>query len=607
MKPVAIELKIDNIDVPSPVIESFTLSQAISDHHHFNIELRRKPELEDAFGKTMEANASAWLSKTINLKFTSADKNIDDPGEVRFTGVITVVNFSSSVDSLGSINIKGYSPTIMLDLNKIYRVWCEMTSNEIINAFVADEGLPNANIAASGGTTLPGFLAYGDTPFQILKYLADFEGWWAYYDGLNYNVVNDLPDDKVELKANDLDLFTIELDSSRLKNVTGTAFEYVQGSWFQANSQNPAQSGLPLGKTVGAADKISESQEMIVPPHNPISQQDLDQKVQIAQKISYAKILKSLGKTDKLGLIPGKGMKVDWKPKKRVAESRREEGFDGLYLITSVEHRYKDAKYECDFKCVARDLAFPYYNLRDLPEQILETAQVTEVSDPEGNKLGRVKVSFQWDTEGAEGMASPLIRVCQTQAGTDGGSWILPEIGEDVVVSIRGRHLENALIIGSVYKGSLPPRDEMYTDDNTVKSIYTKAGNEITISDKAGEEKITIKAKDDTCSVIIDAKDGSEKISMAVKSESASIVMDGGSEKISVVSKGTKIDIDGGGKAIKLETDGSIVLKANEITLEAGSALNLKSNGNAALKPAANLDLQAGAIVKVQGSLIQLN
>jgi type VI secretion system secreted protein VgrG len=609
MKPVKIELKIDNKDVPSPTIESLELNQLIGGHHFFNIELRRKPELEQAFGKSMEANVDAWLSKTMSLKISAADKSFDDPGEVRFLGIVTAVNFSSKVDSLGNICIKGFSPTIMLDLNRIYRVWCDMSANDIMNSLISDEGLPNANMQATGGTTLPGFLAHNDTPFEILKYLADFEGWWLFYDGLNFNVANDLPDDNLDLKANDLDSFMVELDATRLKGVTGAAFEYVQGNWFQASSPNPSQSGQPLGKAAGSAGKVTESQEMLVVPHNPLSQQDLDQRVQIIQKKSYARLLKSTGKTDKLGLIPGKCLKVDWKPKKAVTESRREEGFDGLYLIVNTVHSYKDAKYECDFKCVVRDLAFPAYDTRQLPAQLFETGRVTEVSDPEGNKLARVKVRFSWDSENADGMESPLLRVCQLQAGADNGSWIIPEVGESVIVSIRGRHLENALVIGSVFDGSGLPRDDVYTDDNMIKSIYTKSGNEITIVDTAGEEKITLKAKSDTCTVIMDATDGGEKVSVTVNSEGAKMVLDGssGGEKVSISSNDAKLTIDGSGRAISLETDGTIKLKANEIKIEAGATLDLKSNGTAKLNPATNLDLQAGAVVKVQGALIQLN
>ena len=95
-----IELKIDNKAVPSPVVELFILRQVLGDHHSFEIELRRRPELESAFGKSLEANLSAWLSKTINVKISPGDSSIGDSGDIRFIGVITEVNFTSKVESL---------------------------------------------------------------------------------------------------------------------------------------------------------------------------------------------------------------------------------------------------------------------------------------------------------------------------------------------------------------------------------------------------------------------------------------------------------------------------------------------------------------------------
>ncbi|MCD6162283.1 MAG: hypothetical protein J7K40_07705 [candidate division Zixibacteria bacterium] len=615
MKSVKVELKIDNKDVPSPVVESIDLHQVLGNHHEFTLELRRRHELEQIYGSSLEENASAWLSKTISIKFTAADKSDDDADEVRFIGIISAVNFSSSVDSLGNIIIKGYSPTIMMDINKMYRTWLDLSSGDIINSLVADENLPNSNVTASGGTTHPGLLAYGDTPYQMLNYIAVLEGWWAYYDGLNFNVVEDLPDESIELKANNLEKFTVELDTTRLKSIDSSAFDYIKGSLLQASSPNPAQSSLPLGKIAGESEKLSKSQEKIVMPHNPISQQDIDQKVQKALKQSYAKLVKSNGKTSHLGLHSGKCLKVKWVPKAKVTESRGEEGFDGLYLLTRVKHHYKDGKYDCEFNCVARDLACPYCTVNQLPAHLTEQAWVVDIDDPEGKKLGRAKVCFPWDIQGAENVESPFIRVCQPQAGSDDngshGNWLMPELGDNVMVAIRGRHLENAFILGSVYEGSQPPKDDVYHNENMVKAIYTKSGNEIMIKDDKDAEQIAIKTKGDSCSMIMDASKDAEKYSVAVKTDGAKLVLDGkgGSEKISMETKGSSctISLDASKKAITIEAGTALTLKADKINIEAGKELNMKSNGKLVQKAAAAMDINASGNVVVKGAVIQLN
>ncbi|UCE67674.1 MAG: hypothetical protein JSU85_06620 [Candidatus Zixiibacteriota bacterium] len=615
MVPSKIELMIDNRDVPGPVVESFVLEQALGNHHHFKIELRRRAELEKVFGKTMEDNLNAWLSKTVSVKITHAEGSSADPGELRFIGIITEINFTSKVNSLGNIFIVGYSPSIILDLNKMYHIWCDTGSSDIINQLVSNEGLPNADISASGGISHPGFLAYNDTAFQVIKYLSGFEGWWMYYDGLSFHVAQDLPDDKIELKANHLDSFTVEVDSTKLKDLSGSAFEYKQGSWFSSNAPNLNPSSIPLGKAASDAPRLSSIRESVLLQHNPVSQKDLDQQLETISKKSNAGLLRSRGTTDRFGLTPGKGLTISWKPKKQVTESRREEGFNGLYLLVKVEHKYKDAKYSCDFKAVARDLANPYYQDDSFPKSLIERAWVTDVSDSEKNKLGAVRVRFDWKPEGADGIESPFVRVCQLQAGADGGethgTWLLPEVGDGVLVSIRGRHLENAAVIGSLYDGSHQPRKDMYTDDNTVKAISTKSGNEILFNDTEDKEQLIMKAKGGACSIQMDSSKNSEKISLAVQKDGASIVMDGasGSEQISFASKGSacSISMSGSKRSVKIETDGSIILKANEITLDAKTGLNLKSQAQLKQKAGATMEIDGGATLTIKGGLVKIN
>ena len=188
----------------------------------------------------------------------------------------------------------------------------------------------------------------------------------------------------------------------------------------------------------------------------------------------------------------------------------------------------------------------------------------------------------------------------------------MPEVGDGVLVSIRGRHLENAAVIGSLYDGSHLPRDEMYSEDNMIKALYTKAGNEIIIKDAPGEEQIMVKAKHDTCTFTMDSSD-KETISMAVNSDGASFVMEGksGSEKITLSSGGSTCEIamDGSssGGSIKIESQKSITLKANEINLEANSALNIKSSARMTQEASATFDIKSSGTLTVKGSLVQIN
>lgn len=604
MKPAIIELKIDNKDVPKTAIEAFLLDQKLGAHHTFIIELRRKPELENAFGNTMESNLQTWLSKTISIKIISGDKSAGDSGEVKFIGTITSVDFESSVTSLGIIRIRGFSPTIMMDIATMHRIFRDLSSADIIHNLINCEGLPNANVTVSGGIIHSGLLAFGETAYQMLNYLASLEGWWAYYDGLNFNVVKDFPNTNIELKANQLGSFSVELDATRKKEYATRSFEFLKGNWFQSNNPSPTASGLPLGKTAGSASPLSKSKEKIILPLNLNSQKQADQSVETTFRQTYARLLRAVGSTDRLGIIPGKSLKLKWEIAHKQTESRSEESLSGVYLIVGAKHSYADGKYYCDFTCVARDLAFPYYEISEFPEQIIEIGTVTDNNDPE--KLGRIKVRFDWDS--SDDSQSPFLRLCTPHAGgTPHGLWFIPEINDRVAVSIRGRHLENAMAIGSVHDGSLKPRGDLPGQDNYNKSILTKAGNEILLKDEKDKEQITIKAKGGLCQMIYDAANGNENIKIDVK-DSATISLDGkGKVAIQTSNSSCKISMDSSTPGITLESaQGTIDLKAMNINIEGSAGIKLKSNGPISEEAAANYTIQ-GAMVEVKGGMIKLN
>ncbi len=604
MKPAIIELKIDNKDVPKVAIEAFLLDQKLGTHHSFIIELRRKPELENAFGKTMESNLQTWLSKTLSIKIISGDKSAGDSGEVRFIGTITSVDFESSVSSLGIIRIRGFSPTIMMDIAAMHRIFHDSSSADIIHKLINDEGLPNANVTVSGGVVHSGLLAYGETAYQMLNYLANLEGWWAYYDGLNFNVVKDFPNSNIELKANQLGSFSVELDATRKKDYAIRSFEFLKGNWFQSNSPKPSTSGMALGKTAGAAAPISNSKEKIILPINLGSQKHADQSVETTFRQTYARLLHAVGSTDRIGIIPGKSLKLKWEVAHKQTESRSEESLSGVYLIVGAKHSYADGKYYCDFTCVARDLAYPYYQINEFPEQIIEIGTVTDNNDPEN--LGRIKVRFDWDTN--DDSESPFLRLCTPHAGgTPHGLWFIPELNDRVVVSIRGRHLENAVAIGSVHDGSLKPRGDLPSQDNNNKSILTRAGNEILFKDDKDKEQIIIKAKNGQCQMTYDAANGSENIKIDVK-DSATISLDGkGKVAIQTSNSSCKISMDSAAPGITIEsTQGTIDLKAMNINIEGSAGIKIKSNGPISEEAAANYTIQ-GAMVEVKGGLIKLN
>jgi hypothetical protein len=87
--------------------------------------------------------------------------------------------------------------------------------------------------------------------------------------------------------------------------------------------------------------------------------------------------------------------------------------------------------------------------------------------------------------------------------------------------------------------------------------------------------------------------------------------MDGasGKEQISFASKGSACNIvmSGSKKSVKIKSSGSIILEANEITLDATTAINIKSKAQIKQKAGAKMDIDGGAMLIVKGGLVKIN
>ena len=114
----------------------------------------------------------------------------------------------------------------------------------------------------------------------------------------------------------------------------------------------------------------------------------------------------------------------------------------------------------------------------------------TNNKDPEG--LGRVKVKFPWLADSEE---SYWARVCQFMTGGGRGMWILPEVGDEVLVSFEHGDIHHPYVIGSLWNGvDRPPSDSGFNEDgkNNIRMFQSRFGHQVIFDDTAGGEKIRL-------------------------------------------------------------------------------------------------------------------
>ncbi len=193
---------------------------------------------------------------------------------------------------------------------------------------------------------------------------------------------------------------------------------------------------------------------------------------------------------------------------------------------------------------------------------------VTNNKDPQG--MGRVKVRFPWREHQDE---SYWARIATLMAGKDRGSFVLPEVGDEVLVAFEREDIRHPYVVGGLWNGQDKPPETNSDGKNNIRKIKSRSGHEIIFNDdhEARKEKVEIHTKAGH-KVVLDDAAGSEKIEVRDKSGSNFIV------------------IDSVQNSITIESTAQLKIKSQKIDIEAGATMTLKASGALTIQ---------GAIVKI--------
>jgi phage baseplate assembly protein V len=181
--------------------------------------------------------------------------------------------------------------------------------------------------------------------------------------------------------------------------------------------------------------------------------------------------------------------------------------------------------------------------------------------------LGRVQLRLPW-LPGYQ----PWARVAVLSAGSNRGSYFIPQTGDEVLVAFNHGDVREPFVVGSLWNGQDQPPRTGTNDPVSARVIRTPAGHEIELDDT--EQSISIvSATGQTIS--IDA----QKIELSAGS---------GAAKLTLTTAG-EVTIEG--TTIQLKATGTLQIK--------GTTLDLSADANATLK--------GGGVCTIQGSLVQIN
>ncbi|HEY1278384.1 MAG TPA: VgrG-related protein [Acidimicrobiales bacterium] len=254
--------------------------------------------------------------------------------------------------------------------------------------------------------------------------------------------------------------------------------------------------------------------------------------------------------------------------------------FDGKYVLTGSRHRY-DAEegYTTSFTISGRqERSLLGLVAGDGPSGRISgvvPGVVDDVDDPD--QQGRVRLRFPWM---ADQYVSDWSRVAHAGAGADRGFFILPEVGDEVVVSFDQGDVRRPFVLGGLYNG----QDKAKTGPAPFLDGSSHAVNNRLFTSRAGHQLVFIDASDH-CGVVVSTGDGGIEVRL-----------DQARSTVEVRSSGdVTVTADG---ATKIRTKGAFEVSAQSIKLEA--------QGDASLE-GAQVSIQGSGPVKVAGQPIQLN
>lgn len=118
-------------------------------------------------------------------------------------------------------------------------------------------------------------------------------------------------------------------------------------------------------------------------------------------------------------------------------------------------------------------------------------ALVTKIDDPEG--LGRIEVCLSWSPDSDNEEYRAWARIATLMAGSNRGSWFIPDVGDEVLISFESGDPRHPYVLGGLWNGADTPHESMESGEkNNIKSIRSRNGVKITIDDNDGQESLAL-------------------------------------------------------------------------------------------------------------------
>lgn len=267
--------------------------------------------------------------------------------------------------------------------------------------------------------------------------------------------------------------------------------------------------------------------------------------------------------------------------------------FSGTYLVTSAVHTFTPHDdYQVQFRVEgSRSRGFGDLLNGDngLPGQQrsgglwsgVVPALVTNNTDEED--IGRVKVKFPWLNDDLESTWARLVGV--GGANESGIQWY-PQVNDEVLIAFDNGDFNRPYVIGSMWNGTdKAPHtaSEATMDGDDIRIIKTPAGHLIRFTDKEGSEMIEIMDKD----------------------AENTITFDTSSQELTITTTG-KMNLEAADN-ITIKSDADIVIDAGGDVKVDGSNIKLNASAKMEAKGSSSAEVSSSGTMTVKGATVKIN
>ena len=558
--------------------KNFKLKQSAITHHSFELVLPHNA-LKEVENYQLE-NAQKFLGKRITVVFRY--KDVLDSPERTFVGVVTEVGFSQKQGSLGDIELKGFSPTILLDAaphTQSFGGTQPISLNSIVDNVIKqgiNKGQYDYRVDSVFGN-IPYTAQYDETHYNYLCRMAEAYGEQFFYDGevLHFGK---LPPQEKPIKL----MYRSNINDVKIKMKA----QHVKPTFYGYNSSNDEKlttGDTPIKHKSDIADRsyVRGEKAFFTPslqlaPIRAISSMDIKSVQKGATGSKAVDVFITSGTTTVPFLYPGCVADIEM----RKQDSNKTSYFTKL-MITEMVHEVSGiGYYNGYFEAIAADTGFLPRPEFEMPRAEAQIAKV--VSNTDSKNQGRVQVQFDWQS-GQD--YTEFIRVMTPDAGSsekvgkNRGFMSIPEVGDQVMVSFIHQHPDRPFVMGGMFHGKIGAGGGA---GNNVKSFSSKSGNIVCLNDGAGIEikdkagnHVTLSGTGDINTKV--SNDNTEEIgnnhttnvttktTINVGKDQSVLTMDNGG-KVSFTSA-TEIKLETGESSITMASDGTITISGKLITI----------------------------------------